>query len=97
MAILVVGADNLGNIEKNLKELNGTEIVHVTGRNTAHRKCCSLPPAINLVLLLTDFVNHNTAKVYKKQAKMSGVPVICAKRSWCAIEQKIGQAGLCRI
>jgi hypothetical protein len=94
MEILIVGADNLGSIEKNLKLMDKAEIVHVTGRNTADRKCCSLSPAIKLVLILTDFVNHNTAKVYKKQAKLSGIPLICAKRSWSSIERKLCEAGL---
>lgn len=94
MQILIVGADNLGGIERNLKLINKAKIVHVTGRNTADRKCCSLSPAIKLVLILTDFVNHNTAKVYKRQAKLSGIPLICAKRSWSAIERKLCEAGL---
>jgi hypothetical protein len=94
MEILIVGADKLGGIEKNLKLINKAKIVHVTGRNTADRKCCSLSPAIKLVLILTDFVNHNTAKVYKKQAKLSGIPLICAKRSWSSIERKLCEAGL---
>ncbi|MCE5286802.1 MAG: DUF2325 domain-containing protein [Pelosinus sp.] len=94
MDILIVGADNLGSIEKNLKLMDIAKIVHITGRNTADRKCCSLSPAIKLVLILTDFVNHNTAKVYKKQAKLSGIPLICAKRSWSSIEKKLCAAGL---
>lgn len=94
MEILIVGADNLGSIEKNLKLLDMAKIVHITGRNTADRKCCSLSPAIKLVLILTDFVNHNTAKIYKRQAKLSGIPLICAKRSWSSIEKKICEAGI---
>lgn len=93
MTILIVGADNLGNIEKNLQELDIKEVVHVTGRNTINRKSCKLPATITLVLILTDFVNHNTAGVYKKQAKVSGIPLAFAKRSWCSIKDKILEKG----
>lgn len=94
MAVLIVGADSLGNIEENLRKLGMKEISHVTGRNTADRKNCTISPAIKLVLILTDFVNHNTAKVYKKQAKVCGCQLVCAKRSWSAIEKKIGDMGV---
>ncbi|MDF2565018.1 MAG: hypothetical protein K0Q53_1413 [Massilibacillus sp.] len=93
MAILIVGADNLGNIEKNLEQFDITEVVHVTGRNTINRKSCKLSSAITLVLILTDFVNHNTAEAYKKEAKVAGIPLAFAKRSWCSIKGKILEKG----
>ena len=89
MAILIVGADNLGNIEKNLQQFDIKEVVHVTGRNTINRRSCNLSSTITLVLILTDFVNHNTAGVYKRQAKVAGIPLAFAKRSWSSIREKI--------
>lgn len=89
MVIMIVGADNLGLIGENLRKLGITEIYHVTGRNVSDRKSCALSRSVELVLILTDYVNHTTARLFKHEAKSMGIPLICAKRSWRSIEEKI--------
>ncbi|WP_425061391.1 hypothetical protein SCACP_23750 [Sporomusa carbonis] len=92
MTVVVIGADYLGAIEKKLRELGITEIAHITGRCPGEIKKISIPKTAAFVLVFTDYVNHNIAKVVKNQAKAQDVPLVYAKRSWCAVEQKL--AGL---
>lgn len=94
MRILIVGGDDLGLIGKKLRECGVTEICHVTGRNCSHRKVCPIAQSVQLVLILTDYINHVTASNFKRAAKSRGIPLICAKRSWCAIEEKISSLGI---
>jgi hypothetical protein len=95
MAIIVVGADSLGTtIEGNLQKLGITEIAHITGRNVADRKTCNLSSSFKLVLILTDYINHNTAMNFKKFAKSKGIPFVCSQRSWHIIESKISKLGI---
>lgn len=91
MAIMIVGADNLGLIGENLRKIGIAEIYHITGRNVSDRKHCPLSRSINLVLILTDYVNHTTAQRIKSEAKALGIPLIFAKRSWRSIEQKMNR------
>jgi hypothetical protein len=92
--IMIVGADDLGLIEERLRECGVTEICHVSGRNCSHRKVCPIAQSVQLVLILTDYINHVTARNFKKAAKSRGIPIVCAKRSWCAIEEKITSLGI---
>lgn len=92
MTAMVIGADNLGGIEKKMRAMGVTEIAHVSGRCPSEVKKIHIPKSASFVLVLTDFVNHNIAKVVKSQAKAQSVPLVYAKRSWCAVERKL--AGL---
>lgn len=92
--MLIVGADDLGLIGDKLKECGVTDICHVTGRNCSHRKVCPISQSVQFVLILTDYINHSTARNFKKAAKSRGIPLVCAKRSWCSIKEKIGSLGI---
>lgn len=94
MTILIVGADDLGSIGDKLKECGVTKICHVTGRSCSDRKSCPIAQSVQLVLILTDYINHGTARNVKKVAKAKGIPLIYAKRSWRAIEKKISDLGI---
>lgn len=87
---LVVGADSLGKIPEALAEFGIDILQHVTGRNVAHsRRLLALPRNADLVLLLTDFLNHNTMRHYRALAEESEIPVIACRRSVCAIRQSL--------
>jgi hypothetical protein len=43
---------------------------------------------------MTDYVNHNTALSVKELAKMKEIPLIHAKRSWSAVQEKLVAQGL---
>ena len=94
MSIVVIGADYLGIIEKNLYSLGVTELKHIDGRRVSNQNKISIPLKTDFVLVLTDYVNHNTAKMVKAIAKIQNVPLIYSKRSWGAVEEKIKSSGI---
>lgn len=86
-SLLIIGADHLGTIADKLSDFGFDQIHHITGRKcqTVRRK--GIPENIDLVLVLTDYVNHNLSKVIKQKAKEQSLPICFAKRSWCSICQ----------
>ncbi|ARK28604.1 DUF2325 domain-containing protein [Halalkalibacter krulwichiae] len=89
-ALLIVGADHLGAIPKKLESLGFSEIIHVSGRKVQMVKK-EIPTHIDLILVLTDFINHNLTGVLKRKASEQKIPICYAKRSWCSIYQAIGK------
>lgn len=94
MTALVIGADYLGAIEYKMREKGVTEIAHITGRNPGELKRMNIPKTTAFVLVFTDYVNHNMARTVKNHAKAQSVPLVYAKRSWCAVERKLAGIGL---
>ena len=89
MSVMIVGGDNLGLIKKRLANSETTAISHVSGRNSKGRGKVSIGIDTALVIVMTDFISHNFALEVKRQAKKQGVPIIFAKRSWVAINEKL--------
>jgi hypothetical protein len=94
MSVMIVGADHLGSIVKNLHTCGFVEIEHISGRNVADRKKFTISQATSLVVVLIDYVNHVTAKNVKAQAKAQGVPMVFAKRSWCSVAEQLNKCGV---
>ncbi|QJW46809.1 DUF2325 domain-containing protein [bacterium BFN5] len=94
MSVVIIGADYLGGIEKNLYSMGVKELIHITGRKAANRNKISLPKNTSFVLVLTDYVNHNTAKMIKTMAKTQEIPLVFAKRSWGAVEKELLDSGV---
>ncbi|MCY6484479.1 DUF2325 domain-containing protein [Clostridium aestuarii] len=88
MSLLVIGGDKLGNIKDNLKGSGFDNINHLSGRKKS-QKFYKIPEKTDVVLVLTDFVNHQMAKTIKKQIKSSDTKVLFAKRSWVHIEKTL--------
>ncbi len=86
MSIMIVGGDSLGAINKELLSLGAEEILHVDGRKSGKNARLCIPERIALVLVFTDYVNHNTAKLVKRLSKLNGVSYLFAKRSWSSLE-----------
>jgi len=100
MNAMVVGADRLGNIPDALAELGIQIRRHVTGRASAHQRSVqSLPRDTDLLILFTDFLNHNAMKCYRGQAQAQGIPVIACRRSASCLVQSVrrflGASGTC--
>ncbi|WP_017729367.1 DUF2325 domain-containing protein [Halalkalibacterium ligniniphilum] len=89
-SLLIVGADHLGTIPKKLNGIGFEEIIHISGRKVQMVKK-EIPCHIDLVLVLTDYINHNLTSVLKKKANEQDIPICYAKRSWCSIYKAIGQ------
>ncbi|MEG6615217.1 DUF2325 domain-containing protein [Peptococcaceae bacterium 1198_IL3148] len=91
MSVFIVGGDKLGNIGDKLKKYGFDRVFHEKGRKMIRNKNLNIPVKTGLVIVLTDFVNHNISEMIKKQAKNKEIPIIHTKRSWSAISQKMYQ------
>lgn len=95
MSIVVVGADYLGGIEKKLQSLGGiTEVVHISGRKASTKNKIRLPKTTAFILVMTDYINHQTTETVKCLAKAQDIPLVFAKRSWRAVEEKLNAGNL---
>lgn len=88
--ILVVGGDRLGNIMELLQDRGFHDVHHVTGRKSSQTGI-KIPSSVHLILVLTDFINHNLAKTIKEQAKERQLPILFCKRSCAAIAKALHQ------
>ncbi|OPY62331.1 MAG: hypothetical protein A4E56_01422 [Pelotomaculum sp. PtaU1.Bin065] len=89
MSILVIGADHLGDIAVNLKNLGCHSLTHLKGRKNINKRKLKIPEGTDLVLVMTDYVDHNIARCIRSTAKNLSVPVIFSKRSWTYLSQKL--------
>lgn len=89
---MVVGADHLGNITEKLLRTGFGEVYHIDGRKVNSVKK-GIPESIDIVFVLTDYVNHNLAKIIKQKAKDQAKPIYFVKRSWSSIYPVIQQLG----
>ncbi|MFS8630047.1 MAG: DUF2325 domain-containing protein [Bacillales bacterium] len=85
-SVLVVGGDRLGEIPEKLATAGFSEVLHISGRRESMVKR-DIPKNIDMILVLTDFVNHNISTVIKKKAKKQSIPIFFAKRSWNHINE----------
>lgn len=82
MNCIVVGADRLGNIPELLETLGIRIVHHVSGRASAHqRRIARLPSNAQLLILFTDFLNHNVMRSYRAQAQAQGLRILACRRS----------------
>jgi hypothetical protein len=93
MSVVVVGGDHLGGIKDKLVEMGATELVHVHGRKKSDARKVSLSGRTSLVLILTDYVNHDIMARVKDEAKAMRIPLVYARRSWTSIETKMKEGG----
>ncbi|KKM09560.1 hypothetical protein SY88_18365 [Clostridiales bacterium PH28_bin88] len=79
LTVLLVGADQLGNIPKELEQYGCKEIIHWSGRKAQTRKK-SIPANVHMVLLFHDFVSHGLMDIVKEQAKRRRLPIVFSRR-----------------
>lgn len=89
MSILVVGADHLGDIADNLKNMGCHSLTHLKGRKNIHKRNLQIPEGTDLILVMTDYVNHNIARSIRERAKSLSIPVVFSRRSWTYLSQKL--------
>jgi hypothetical protein len=92
---MIVGADNLGSIKKNVKNLGFEEITHLSGRKKSKFRNFEIPVNTEFILIMTDYINHAVMKKVKRAAKDSNVKVIYARRSWASIYKKLEKRAVC--
>jgi len=77
MRCLIVGADNLGATKNYLNHKIGvTKIIHWDGR----RKKIPSFPSVELVIIITSFINHKFMYYVKGEAKKRNIKLIYLKR-----------------
>jgi hypothetical protein len=89
MSVFVVGGDHLGDIGKKLGQLGYDAVIHLKGRKNMRKQNLQIPEETGLVIVLTDYVDHNIAYVIKQNAKARTIPVVYSKLSWSWIQQKL--------
>ena len=99
MSILIIGGDYIESIKRELQRRGVKEIHHVSGRKASEERKKKIPQKVDLILVLGDYLNHNTLKGLKKQAKKDKTPVIFSRRSLGhvvkALEQWKSRNGQC--
>ncbi len=80
MSVLVIGGDKIDSITSVLHNFSFNKVIHWDARNpSVVRK--EIPADIELVVMLTNFLNHNAMNKFKGEAKRKAIQFICAKRS----------------
>lgn len=85
MSVLLIGGDRVNSITELLKSLGVTQTTHWDSRrnSTSHKK---IPANTDAVIMLTDFLKHNTMSYFKKSAKKLSIPLICTRRGASSVE-----------
>jgi len=92
MSVLVIGGDKITRLQSLLLSLGATKTHHWDSRrnSTSHKQ---LPQQTDMIIMLTDFLKHNSMDHFKRQAKKSDIPFICVKGmsgcSECQITQMV--------
>lgn len=85
MSVLVVGGDEIVPIKAVLTNLGASKITHWNCRNENRVNKKPIPSDIGCVVMLTNFLNHNTMKKLKSEIKKKNIPLVCSKRSVSAV------------
>jgi hypothetical protein len=95
MRATVVGGDRLGNIPALLGRHGIFVLRHVSGRDaTDQRRVSRLPQGTDLLILFTDFLNHNATQGFRRAARAQTVPLIASRRSGASLARALAQHGL---
>jgi hypothetical protein len=101
MNCVLVGADRLGNIPELLETMGIRVTGHISGRAALHqRQGPALPPNTQLLVLFTDFLNHNAMRSYRSRARQQGITILACRRSASCLlkelQRLLGQGQGCR-
>lgn len=100
MSVLVLGGDRIDPIRKILMELGVDDIIHWTARNqkNGRKKDKVIPSKVSMVLMLTNFLNHNAMKHYRAEAKSKDLPIVystrnveCVKEAFIKVVEELDQ------
>ncbi len=91
MSLMIIGADNLGNIKNNVKDIGFTDVRHLSGRDKGVFRNFQVPVGIDMILVLTDYIHHTAMKSVKREAKEKNIDIVYARRSWAAIYKKLDE------
>lgn len=89
MSLFIAGGDGLGKIKNEMKKLGFNDIIHFPGRRKSEHRNFQLPSEVDMVLVLTDYINHSLMQKIKDEARSKDVKLLFAKRSWSSIHKKL--------
>ena len=83
MSLLILGGDRINPIIAILQELGVSDIIHWTARNqkNGRKKQKTIPTKVDMVLMLTNFLNHNAMIHYRAEAKSKDLPIVYSTRN----------------
>ncbi len=83
MSVLILRGDNISPIKNLLLNLGAKVIDPWDDRNykNGSKKHRKIPSKTDIILVLTNFLNHNAMKHYKKEAKRKELPLIYSTRN----------------
>lgn len=79
MSLFIIGGDTLGKLEYKMAELGFNDIIHLSGRKKGVCRNFQLPRGVDMVLVLTDYVNHNLMQKVKLEARSKGIKLFFAR------------------
>ena len=91
MKATVVGGDRLGNIPQLLQARGIGILRHVSGRGAGDHRRAALPRGTELLILFTDFLNHNAMRAFRAAAQEGGVPILACRRSSSALVEALAR------
>ncbi|RFC32262.1 MAG: hypothetical protein DID92_2727745250 [Candidatus Nitrotoga sp. SPKER] len=80
MAALIVGGDKVTTIRNELFGRGIVDIEHWNGRKPGEQSRV-IPKNTELIVVVTNFINHSLAEKIKKEAKRLNLPVMYSKNS----------------
>ena len=94
MSLLILGGDKINPIISVLQELGISDIVHWTARNqkNGRKKAKKIPSKVDMVLMLTNFLNHNAMLHYRAEAKSKDLPIVYSTRNVECVKSAFIQA-----
>jgi len=93
MSVLILGGDKIDPIREVLYDMGVKSIIHWTARNQKNRckKDRPIPISVEIVLMLTNFLNHNAMKHYRAEAKSKGLPIVYSTRNVQCVKDEFGR------
>ncbi len=90
MSVLVIGGDKINKLESFLKTLGVEKTHHWDSRrnSTSHKQ---LPQKTDAIIMMIDFLKHNSMNHFKREAKKLNIPFLCIKGQGGCNECQISQ------
>lgn len=95
MCVLVVGGDQISQIEDELKNFGVNQVIHWNCRKRSEANK-PVPKKVDCILMLTSYLKHSTMKKMKSEARRNEIPALYAKRSRVDVNQSI-QCSNCKL
>ena len=91
MSVLVLGGDNIIPIKAVLGSFGVDKVKHWNARNKSSINRKNLPKNLDCLVMLTNFLNHNTMYKFKKEAKKRNIPFVCANRNESSVFEEFSK------